>query len=59
MNAKQLTAARKALGISQNELSKLLFVDRTAVSKWESGINPIPPFLHLAIEHLSCGKRKR
>ena len=33
---------RKNLGISQNDLADLLYTERTAISKWENGVN-LPP----------------
>ena len=41
MTGKQLKKLRKARGWSQNELAKWLCVDRSAVTKWETGGAPI------------------
>ena len=41
MTGKQLKKLRKARGWSQGELAELLSVDRSAVTKWETGGAPI------------------
>ena len=41
MTGKQLKKLRKARGLSQSRLAELLFVDRSAVTKWETGGAPI------------------
>ena len=35
----KLQALRKQKGLSQEELASMLYVSRTAISKWESGVS--------------------
>ena len=35
----KLQALRKQRGLTQEELAERLFVSRTAISKWESGVS--------------------
>ena len=35
----ELQALRRLRGLTQEELAQQLFVSRTAVSKWESGVS--------------------
>ena len=37
--AYNIRTLRKAKGLTQEELAERLFVSRTAVSKWESGVS--------------------
>jgi DNA-binding transcriptional regulator YiaG len=48
----ELKEWRSKLGLSQDELGKLLGVARFSVSRWEIGTRTIPSFLSLALEAL-------
>ena len=48
----KLQELRKQKGLTQEELAEVLFVSRTAISKWEMGISY--PDLFSAIAHI-CG----
>ena len=59
----KLHELRKQKGLTQEELAELLFVSRTAVSKWESGrgypnidsLKAIATFFHVTIDELLSG----
>lgn len=60
----KLQELRKQKNLTQEELAKLLFVSRTAVSKWESGrgypsidsLKAIADFFSLSVDELLSGK---
>lgn len=60
----KLQELRKEKGITQEELSKILYVSRTAVSKWESGrgypnidsLKRIAEFFNVTIDQLLSGE---
>lgn len=60
---KKLQELRKERGLTQEELSKILFVSRTAVSKWESGrgypnldsLKQIAKYFNLSVDELLSG----
>jgi DNA-binding XRE family transcriptional regulator len=47
-----LRARRKALDITQAQLAQWLQIARATVNRWERGREPIPPYLHLALDRL-------
>ena len=53
MTPAELTQARMALALSQRGLARVLGVSTGAVSLWEAGKRPVPPFLHLAMAWLA------
>jgi len=62
--SKKLQELRKQKGITQDELAKLLFVSRTAISKWESGrgypsitsLKAIADLFNISIDSLLSGE---
>jgi transcriptional regulator with XRE-family HTH domain len=54
MTLSELRQRRRALGLTQAQLARLLGVHSNTVAHWEQGVQRIPPFLGLAlawIEH--------
>ena len=59
----KLQELRKQRGLTQEELAQVLFVSRTAVSKWESGrgypnidsLKAIAAYFHISIDELLSG----
>lgn len=48
---------RTALGVTQAEMATLLGVHWITVSKWERGVNSVPPRVAEMADHLSHGAR--
>lgn len=57
MTPSDLRAIRKSLGLSQSALAERLRVDPRTVRRWECAEREIPPYLDLAVQHLSCARR--
>ncbi len=63
--SEKLQELRKSKGLTQEDLAKLLFVSRTAVSKWESGrgypnidsLKEISKFFDVSIDDLLSGEK--
>ena len=63
--SERIIELRKAAGMSQYELSKVMEVSRQAVSKWESGVSSpdamnlirLAEVLDTDIEYLTTGRR--
>ena len=61
----KLQELRKSKGLTQEELSELLYVSRSAISKWESGIGypsidslkQISQFFNISIDDLLTGDK--
>ena len=61
MRARELKAARARLGLSQEGLAKALDIHRVTVALYETGRQPIPKVVALALETLEtrgAGARK-
>jgi len=61
MRARELKAARKRLGLSQQALADTLEVHRVTIALYETGKDPIPKMVSLAVEALetrAAGTRK-
>ena len=60
----KLQELRKNKGMTQEELAEMLYVSRTAISKWESGrgypsidsLKEISGFFHVSIDDLLSGE---
>jgi transcriptional regulator with XRE-family HTH domain len=52
MTSSELIRWRKKNSCSQGILSIVLGIDVITISRWERGIQKIPPFLHYALEHI-------
>lgn len=50
MKGKELKRRRKALNLTQVELSEIFGVRSNTVARWENGVSPIPKLVALAIE---------
>jgi transcriptional regulator with XRE-family HTH domain len=48
----ELKERRKALGLTQVELARLIYKTKDAVAKWESGKYPIPKSLPMLLDSL-------
>jgi DNA-binding XRE family transcriptional regulator len=59
MTARQFKAARKSLGVTQQHLALSLDVHRVTIARWETGAEPIPRAIELAIEALQARARRR
>jgi transcriptional regulator with XRE-family HTH domain len=58
MKGNELTAWRKAKGLTQEELGNLLGVTKPCISQWESNTRKIPPFLHITLKCLKIKKKR-
>lgn len=52
MTGQELKEWRRKLGLSQEELAQCLGVIRITITRWETSVRGIPPFLPLALETL-------
>jgi DNA-binding XRE family transcriptional regulator len=52
MTGKELQAWRRKWGLTQEKLALCLGVNRITITRWETGVRPIPSFLFLALEAL-------
>lgn len=50
MKGKELKRRRKALNLTQVELSEIFGVRSNTVARWENGVSPIPKLVPLALE---------
>lgn len=59
MNANELKELREKLGLTQEQLAKLLDVATNTVSRWELGERSIPSLLPLAMETVENNLKKK
>lgn len=50
---------RSKNGFTQSGLAQKLNVATMTVSRWETGLRAIPPFLFLALQAIECGRKTR
>lgn len=59
MTPAELHTIRTSLGLSQSALAERIgYRDPVSVSRWERGVEPIPPVVALAVQHLACKPRR-
>lgn len=56
MTSKELKQWRAERSLTQSALGGVLGVTKACISRWESGLRPIPVFLHLALKCLKVKK---
>lgn len=59
MTPEYLKEWRNKHGFTQLALAKKLNVAGMTVSRWETGLRAIPPFLSLALRAIECETKKR
>lgn len=52
MTSRELKIARAVLGLTQAELAEILEIATNSISRYETGAQPIPKTVELAIEAL-------
>jgi len=58
MTPEYLKEWRSKNGFTQSGLAKRLNVATMTVSRWETGLRAIPPFLSLALQAIKCETKK-
>jgi len=59
MTPEYLKEWRNKNGLTQSGLAKKLNVATMTVSRWETGLRAIPPFLSLALQAIECETKTR
>jgi DNA-binding transcriptional regulator YiaG len=59
MSGDEFRKVRKAMGLSQDELSKIIDVSARGVRRWENGEVAIPKIAELALRYLAEKKPRR
>ncbi len=59
LTSDELHQRRDGLGMTQAALAKCLGVHVRTISKWERGINTVPPWVDLAIRGIESKRRPR
>lgn len=57
MKPEGLKRRREALGMTQDDLARELWVKMMTVSRWERGVYPIPRHIELAIEAIEMRRK--
>ena len=59
MSGHEFRKVRKTMGLSQDELSKMIDVSERGVRRWENGEVTIPKIAELALRYLAEKTRKK
>lgn len=59
MSGSEFRKVRRAMGLSQDELSKMIDVSERGVRRWENGEVAIPKIAELALRYLAEKNRKK
>jgi len=59
MSGNEFRKLRKAMGLSQGELSQRIDVSERGVRRWENGEVPIPKIAELALRYLAEKKQRK
>jgi DNA-binding transcriptional regulator YiaG len=59
MSGNEFRKLRKAMGLSQGELSQRIDVSERGVRRWENGEVPIPKIAELALRYLAEKNRRK
>ena len=59
MSGDEFRKLRRAMGLSQDELSKMIDVSARGVRRWENGEVAISKIAELALRHLAEKKRRK
>ena len=59
MSGTEFRKLRKAMGLSQGELSQRIDVSERGVRRWENGEVPIPKIAELALRYLAEKNRRK
>jgi DNA-binding transcriptional regulator YiaG len=59
MSGDEFRKLRRAMGLSQDQLSKMIDVSARGVRRWENGEVAIPKVAELALRYLAEKKRKK
>lgn len=53
LTCQDLIGWRQRMRLSQAELARELAINASTIKRWEHGVRPIPPYLHLALDSLA------
>ena len=59
MSGNEFRKVRRAMGLSQDELSKVIDVSSRGVRRWENGEVAIPKIAELALRYLAEKKQRK
>lgn len=59
MKRTELAKQRESLGYNQDQMAEILGVTRRSISRWETGVLPIPPMAEMAVSWIMTQKSKK